>query len=55
MKVGDRVTRKWKPALGEGTILHILGDKICVKWYGLKIPKIAFEELKHLKAVDENR
>ena len=55
MKVGDKVTRKWKPALGEGTILHILGEKICVKWYGPNRPKIVFEELRHLKAVDESR
>jgi hypothetical protein len=51
MKVGDKVTRKWKPALGTGTILHILGDKICVKWSNGSRPKVLFEELDHLKAV----
>ena len=55
MKVGDKVIRKWKPALGPGIILHVLGDKICVKWYGSGKPKIIFEEPKHLKVIHENR
>ena len=55
MQVGDRVTRRWKPALGIGTILHILGNKICVKWSNGSRPKVAFELPKHLKAVDESR
>ena len=49
MKIGDKVTRKWKPTLGEGTILHILGDKIVVKWPSTGIPVIHFEKQEHLK------
>jgi hypothetical protein len=55
MKVGDKVTRRWKPALGVGTILHILGDKICVKWSNGNRPKVLFEAPKHLKVADESR
>ena len=55
MNIGDRVTRKWKPALGEGTILHILGDKIVVRWSGLEKPTIHFEKPEHLRALNENR
>jgi hypothetical protein len=51
MKTGDRVKRKWKPSLGEGVILHILGEKICVKWYGPQVPKISFEVSKNLKEI----
>ena len=49
MKVGDTVTRKWKPALGNGIILHILGKTFVVKWYGLDRPLVQFEEEKNLK------
>ena len=55
MKTGDTVIRKWKPALGEGTILHVLGDKVCVKWHGPARPKIIFEHPKHLKVINESR
>ena len=51
MNIGDKVTRKWKPALGEGTILHIFGDKIVVRWGGPDHPTIHFEKLKHLKII----
>jgi len=51
MNIGDKVTRRWKPSLGVGTILHILGDKIVVKWDGGARPTINFEKLKHLKAI----
>lgn len=50
MKVGDKVTRKWKPALGQGEIIHVLGDIIVVKWCGSEIPTIDFEKAEHLKA-----
>jgi len=49
MNIGDKVTRRWKPALGEGTILHILGDKIVVRWMGGGLPAIHFEKPEHLR------
>lgn len=55
MKVGDMVKRKWKPQYGNGEILHILGDKIVVKWFGLSRPKIIIESPKYLKVLDESR
>ena len=55
MKTGDKVTRKWKPELGEGVVLHALGDKIVVKWYGLSRPLVNFEQLKYLKIINESR
>lgn len=53
-KVGDKVTRKWKPHLGSGRITHIIGDKIVVTWYGGEMPKIEFEVEKNLKATSED-
>lgn len=55
MKAGDRVTRKWKPQYGTGEVLHVLGDKIIVKWFGLDRPKVIIESPKHLKVIDESR
>ncbi len=55
MKAGDRVTRKRKPQYGTGEVLHVLGDKIVVKWHGLDRPKVIVELPKHLKVVDESR
>ena len=52
-KIGDEVTRKWKPKLGKGIVTHILGDKFVVTWYGHEKPKIEFEEEKNLKAFNE--
>ena len=53
MKVGDTVTRKWKPQYGEGIILHILGDeKVIVKWYGARLrPLVLVDNIKYLKAI----
>ena len=51
MKPGDLVTRKWKPQYGTGTIVHVLGETIIVKWILDEKPKIAFEKEKHLKKV----
>jgi hypothetical protein len=53
-KIGDQVTRKWKPHFGKGTITHILGDKIVVTWYGTEMPRIEFEEIKNLKVTNES-
>lgn len=55
MKAGDRVTRKWKPQYGSGEVLHVLGDKIVVKWLGLDRPKIIIESPKYLKVIHESR
>jgi hypothetical protein len=55
MKTGDKVTRKWKPQYGSGEVLHILGDKIVVKWYGFDRPKVIVESPKYLKVIDEGR
>jgi len=55
MKIGDRVIRKWKPQYGEGTILHILGETIVVKWMGFERPTINIESPKYLKIINENR
>lgn len=49
-KIGDKVTRKWKPHLGEGKVTHILGSQFVVTWYGPKTPTIGFEDGKYLKA-----
>ena len=55
MKAGDKVTRKWKPQYGSGEVLHVLGDKIVVKWLGLDRPKVIIESPKYLKVIDESR
>ena len=55
MKIGDKVTRRWKPALGIGTVTHILGDKYVVMWNNNGSTSIEFEKLEHLKAVNESR
>ena len=54
MKPGDLVTRKWKPEYGTGTILHIVGNKIAVKWFLNDRPKVIFEEVKYLKKINED-
>ena len=54
MKIGDKVTRKWRPALGEGIITHLLGDKAVVKFFLGGIPTMEIESLKHLKVVNES-
>lgn len=51
MKPGDLVTRKWKPQYGIGTIVHVLGETIVVKWVLNKRPKMIFEKKEHLKKV----
>jgi len=48
MKPGDRVTRKWKPALGEGEVLHILGDDIVINWNPSGIAKVTAENKKYV-------
>ena len=55
MKTGDKVTRKWKPALGVGQVMHILGDNIVVKWTHTDMPTLNVEEKKYLKIVNESR
>lgn len=55
MKIGDNVTRKWKPALGEGKIIHLLGDRVVVQWTSNGLPKLQFELKKYLRVVDEDR
>ena len=56
MKIGDKVKRLWKPLLGTGTIIHVLGDKIVVKWSeNREIPTIEIEQVKHLKIINESR
>ncbi len=55
MKAGDRVTRKWKPQYGTGEVLHVLGDKIFVKWSGPDRPKVIIESPRYLKVIDESR
>ena len=50
--IGETVTRKWKPEYGQGTILHMLGDKVAVRWYSeQKEPFVSIEEVRYLKAV----
>ena len=52
MKTGDKVKRLWKPALGTGVVMHILGDKIVVKWSANhERPRIEIEEAKYLKTI----
>ena len=53
MKPGDLVTRKWKPQYGIGTIVHILGETIVVKWVLNERPKMIFEKKEHLKKVSK--
>ena len=53
MKPGDLVTRKWKPQYGTGTVVHVLGNTVVVKWVLNERPKMIFEELKHLKKIDK--
>ena len=53
MKIGDNVTRKWKPALGQGKIVHLLGETVVVKWTVDGVPKLLFEERKYLKVSSE--
>ena len=53
-KIGDKVIRKWRPHYGNGVITHILGDKIVVTWYGDEVPRVEFEEVKYLKAINNN-
>jgi len=55
MKIGDSVIRKWKPALGEGKIVHLLGETIVVKWFCDDMPRLEFEEKKYLKVINESR
>ena len=49
MKPGDLVLRKWKPQYGTGTVIHVLGETVVVKWILDEKPKIVFEKEKHLK------
>jgi len=48
MKPGDIVTRKWKPALGHGKVLHILGNRAVVQWGRKGKIKISTEDKKYL-------
>jgi len=54
MKPGDKVTRKWKPSLGVGEVLHILGENIVVNWNPKGISNVSSEKQKHLKFVDKS-
>jgi hypothetical protein len=54
MKTGDKVIRKWKPSLGEGKVVHILGDKIVVQWMPNGNPKMNIEDKKYLKLINES-
>ena len=47
MKIGDKVTRRWRPALGEGEIIHLMGDTVGVKGPRDGIPRMEFEEKKY--------
>jgi hypothetical protein len=53
MKIGDNVTRKWKPALGKGKVIHLLGETVVVKWFCDGVPRLEFEERKYLKVINE--
>ena len=53
MKPGDLVTRKWRPNYGAGTIIHVLGDTIVVKWVLNEKPKVIIENRKYLKHLSE--
>ena len=53
MKIGDKVTRKWRPALGEGEIVHLMGESVVVKWKRDGIPKMEFEKVKYLRLINE--
>ena len=53
MKPGDLVSRKWKPQYGTGTVVHVLGDTVVVKWILDDVPKIIIEQGKHLKRLSE--
>ncbi len=55
LKIGDKVERRWKPALGHGVITHILGNKIVVTWYGPEKPIVEFEQAKYLRVLNESR
>ena len=55
LKIGDKVERRWRPALGQGVVTHILGDKIVVTWYGLEKPTIEIEEVKYLRVLNGSR
>ena len=55
LKIGDKVERRWKPALGHGIITHILGNKIVVTWYGPEKPIVEFEQAKYLRVLNESR
>jgi hypothetical protein len=53
MKTGDKVIRKWKPAYGEGQIMHILGESVVVKWTHTGMPTVNIEDKKYLKVINE--
>lgn len=53
LKIGDKVTRLWKPALGEGVVTHVLGDKVVVCFGGIRSKTVLFENEKYLRVVDE--
>ena len=55
MKPGDKVTRKWKPQYGTGTVVHVLGETIAVKWILNHIPKIILEEYKYLRKINRDK
>ena len=55
MKIGDKVIRKWKPALGEGKIVHLLGDTAVVRFNPSGITSMEIEKIKHLKVISESR
>ena len=55
MKIGDNVTRKWKPALGQGQVVHLLGETVVVRWFLEGRPRLEFEERKYLKVINESR
>tara|TARA_Y100001963_G_C6675834_1_gene397376 strand:- start:69 stop:236 length:168 start_codon:yes stop_codon:yes gene_type:complete len=55
MKIGDNVIRKWKPMLGEGKIIHLLGETVVVKWLRDGKPEIGLEEKRYIKVINEDR
>jgi len=55
MKIGDKVIRKWRPALGTGEIVHLMGEIVVVKWKPGDKPQTEFEEKKYLKVINEGR
>ena len=57
IKLNDKVERKWKPELGQGEVLHLIGESAVVRWQGtrsgnLVTPVVTIEERKYLKVLE---